>query len=187
MRLRKRFCGHQDDFQGKSSVKTWITRIAINVCKDMLTDPWARHRSGEDLPDEATPEASFSSEDRYVISGKIANLPPKYKEVICLLLTVMIVTICSVVPSIVSALSINDVSRGVQTAYYDTSLHERAYFEIQTSGLNFTMYYRVYFMNSASQPMYANSTQAINGTKNYYSSYKDKIISYYEYNYRIDY
>lgn len=75
---------HQDDFQGKSSVKTWITRIAINVCKDILTDPWARHRSGEDLPDEATPEPSFSSEDRYVISGKIANLPPKYKEVILL-------------------------------------------------------------------------------------------------------
>ncbi len=75
---------HQDDFQGKSSVKTWITRIAINVCKDLLTDPWARHRSGEDLPDEATPEPSFSSEDRYVISGKIANLPPKYKEVILL-------------------------------------------------------------------------------------------------------
>lgn len=75
---------HQDDFQGKSSVKTWITRIAINVCKDLLTDPWARHRSGEDLPDEASPEPSFSSEDRYVISGKIANLPPKYKEVILL-------------------------------------------------------------------------------------------------------
>ncbi|MBR5936639.1 MAG: sigma-70 family RNA polymerase sigma factor [Clostridiales bacterium] len=75
---------HQDDFQGKSSVKTWITRIAINVCKDLLTDPWARHRSGEDLSDEASPEPSFSSEDRYVISGKIANLPPKYKEVILL-------------------------------------------------------------------------------------------------------
>ena len=75
---------HQDDFQGKSSVKTWITRIAINVCKDMLTDPWARHRSDENLLDEATLEPSFSSEDRYVISGKIANLPPKYKEVILL-------------------------------------------------------------------------------------------------------
>jgi len=75
---------HQDGFRGESSVKTWITRIAINVCKDMLTDPWARHRSGEDLPDEATPEPSFSSEDRYVITGKIANLPPKYKEVILL-------------------------------------------------------------------------------------------------------
>ena len=75
---------HQDGFRGESSVKTWITRIAINVCKDMLTDPWARHRSGEDLPDEASPGPSFSSEDRYVISGKIANLPTKYKEVILL-------------------------------------------------------------------------------------------------------
>ncbi len=75
---------HQNDFQGKSSVKTWITRIAINVCKDLLTDPWARHRSDENLPDEASLEPSFSSEDRYVISGKIANLPPKYKEVILL-------------------------------------------------------------------------------------------------------
>lgn len=75
---------HQDGFRGESSVKTWITRIAINVCKDMLTDPWARHRSDGELPVEATPEPSFSSEDRYVISGKIANLPPKYKEVILL-------------------------------------------------------------------------------------------------------
>ena len=75
---------HQDGFRGESSVKTWITRIAINVCKDLLTDPWARHRSDENLLDEATPEPSFSSEDRYVISGKIANLPPKYKEVILL-------------------------------------------------------------------------------------------------------
>lgn len=75
---------HQDDFQGKSSVKTWITRIAINVCKDMLMDPWMRHRSDEEFLETTAPEPFFSSEDRYVISGKIADLPPKYKEVILL-------------------------------------------------------------------------------------------------------
>lgn len=75
---------HQDGFRGESSVKTWITRIAINVCKDMLTDPWTRHRSDGELPVEAAPEPDISSEDRYVISDKIANLPPKYKEVILL-------------------------------------------------------------------------------------------------------
>ena len=75
---------HQSDFQGKASVKTWITRIAINVCKDMLTDPWMRHRADEELPETTAPEPGLSSEERYVISGKIADLPPKYKEVILL-------------------------------------------------------------------------------------------------------
>ena len=111
----------------------------------------------------------------------------RLKKSICVLLTSMTITVCSVVPTIVSALSINVVSSGIQTAYYNTSLHERAYFEIQTSGLNFTMYYRVYFMDSSYQPMYANSTQAINGTKKYYSSYKDKTISHNGINYRTDF
>lgn len=35
-------------FEGRSSEKTWLTSIAINVCKDMLRSPWRRNNSGEE-------------------------------------------------------------------------------------------------------------------------------------------
>lgn len=35
-------------FQGRSSEKTWLTAIAINVCKNMLRSPWRRRMVGED-------------------------------------------------------------------------------------------------------------------------------------------
>lgn len=37
-----------NDFEGRSSEKTWLTAIAINVCRTMLRSPWKRHTVGED-------------------------------------------------------------------------------------------------------------------------------------------
>ena len=31
-----------DGFRGESSVKTWLTRIAVNTCRDMLRSGWFR-------------------------------------------------------------------------------------------------------------------------------------------------
>lgn len=35
-------------FEGRSSEKTWLTAIAINVCKNMLRSPWKRRTVGEE-------------------------------------------------------------------------------------------------------------------------------------------
>ena len=35
-------------FEGRSSEKTWLTSIAINVCKNALRSPWKRKMVGED-------------------------------------------------------------------------------------------------------------------------------------------
>lgn len=35
-------------FEGRSSEKTWLTAIAINVCRTMLRSPWKRHTVGEE-------------------------------------------------------------------------------------------------------------------------------------------
>ncbi len=108
----------------------------------------------------------------------------KIKKSIVAVCTVVTLMVCSLVPSIVSALTINVVSSGVNTEYYGGTLTHQAYFQITTSGLTSTMYYKVYFLDSNYQSMYVKSTQAINGTKYYYSSHKDKDIPYYGINYR---
>ena len=37
-----------DRFEGRSSEKTCLTAIAINVCRNMLRSPWHRRNSGEE-------------------------------------------------------------------------------------------------------------------------------------------
>ena len=35
-------------FEGRSSEKTWLTAIAINVCRNMLRSPWRKRTVGEE-------------------------------------------------------------------------------------------------------------------------------------------
>ena len=71
-------------FEGRSSSKTWIMRIAINTCKDYRRTAWLRNvdrsKAVEDLPlafHDVTEEA------RTLYEG-VKSLPPKYKQVILL-------------------------------------------------------------------------------------------------------
>ena len=71
-------------FRGESSEKTWLMRIAINVCKDMLRTAWFRNLgkmvSIENVQIPAEQEMSVSSE----LVSEIMKLPSKYKEVVLL-------------------------------------------------------------------------------------------------------
>ena len=70
-----------DRFRGDSSPKTWLTRIAINVCKDM-----AHKRSRQPLVLEKLPEkqdTTYSPDDS--VLNEVMLLPPKYRAVILLL------------------------------------------------------------------------------------------------------
>lgn len=76
------------DFKGKSSVKTWLIRIAINSCKDYLKSAWKRRVA----PMDEAMEQSLCSPDVYeqterkVDAGKVREavflLPEQYREVI---------------------------------------------------------------------------------------------------------
>ncbi len=76
------------DFRGKSSVKTWLVRIAINSCKDYLKSAWKRRVAPMD---EAT-EQSLRSPDAYEqveqeadaekVREAVFSLPEQYREVI---------------------------------------------------------------------------------------------------------
>ena len=73
-----------DKFEGKASEKTWLMRIAINTCKDMLRGGWFRHvdhsAALEDLPLPVAPP----SVEHIALTSAIMALPRKYMEVILL-------------------------------------------------------------------------------------------------------
>lgn len=68
-------------FRADSSEKTWLTRIAINTCKDFRKSAWARNTDRSVSP-ELLPEGSvpFSERDD-TVTRAVLSLPPKLKEV----------------------------------------------------------------------------------------------------------
>ena len=84
------------DFRGQSSVKTWLTRIAINLCKDCRKNIWFQRvncvdhlaetvdsGAGLDLNDEVSGQVETKHRNREVLAA-IMKLPLKYREVILL-------------------------------------------------------------------------------------------------------
>ena len=73
-----------DGFHGKSSIKTWIMRIAVHVCYDMNHSGWFRHFDRQITP-EMLPEAAvpFEEKDENLVIA-VMQLPRKLREVILL-------------------------------------------------------------------------------------------------------
>ena len=75
---------HLGSFRGESSELTWLTSIAIHVCRDMQRGSWFkhidRHTDAAELPE---PAAADEYPDRTVIA-EVQALPPRYREVILL-------------------------------------------------------------------------------------------------------
>lgn len=86
LRVYKQYSG----FQGKSSEKTWIIRITINLCKDMLRSFWLRRimlfrKQEETLPADGdfTERIAANSEHRQLFQA-VLQLKPVFKEVVLL-------------------------------------------------------------------------------------------------------
>lgn len=75
-----------NEFHGQSSEKTWITRIAINVCKSYLRTPWKKKVLYGDLnpawDEEKEAEEAVFRDDTVILA--IYQLKPKYREVVLL-------------------------------------------------------------------------------------------------------
>lgn len=71
-------------FNGGAGEKTWVTRIAINVCKDYLRTAWRRRVNVvEELNDIPDAEGTHAAEDGALLNEVMA-LKPKYREVLLL-------------------------------------------------------------------------------------------------------
>lgn len=70
-----------DRFRGEAEEKTWLTRIAINTCKDLMKSAWMRNTDRFVSPD-ALPEGEVPFDERDdTVTRAVLALPPKIKEV----------------------------------------------------------------------------------------------------------
>ena len=70
-----------DRFRGEAEEKTWLTRIAINTCKDLMKSAWMRNTDRFISPD-ALPEGEVPFDDKDdTVTRAVLSLPPKIKEV----------------------------------------------------------------------------------------------------------
>jgi len=68
-------------FRGEAEEKTWLTRIAINTCKDLMKSAWMRNTDRFVSPD-ALPEGEVPFDERDdTVTRAVLALPPKIKEV----------------------------------------------------------------------------------------------------------
>lgn len=77
---------HYGGFRHRSSEKTWLTRIAINCCKNMMRTKWYRQEREElddaDAPDLADPIGELI--EKSCISQGIMELEPDDREILIL-------------------------------------------------------------------------------------------------------
>lgn len=75
---------HLGSFRGECSEKTWLTGIAINVCRDFLRTAWLR-RVDRSVDISLLPECAQADEFRdSTVLTQVMQLPPKLREVILL-------------------------------------------------------------------------------------------------------
>jgi len=75
---------HLDSFRGDCSEKTWLTGIAINVCRDFLRTAWLR-RVDRSVDISLLPECAQADEYRdSTVLTQVMQLPAKLREVILL-------------------------------------------------------------------------------------------------------
>lgn len=72
-----------DQFKNQSSAKTWLMRIAINTCKDILKSAWYRHTDHRTSFD-ALPEQGAWDQEADTLYQRICTLPFRERDIILL-------------------------------------------------------------------------------------------------------
>lgn len=69
-----------DSFRNDASEKTWLTRIAINTCKNMHRSAWFRHMDRSVTLDMIAERPAPADEHDHELTTAIMNLPVKLRE-----------------------------------------------------------------------------------------------------------
>ena len=69
-----------DSFRGDASEKTWLTRIAINTCRNMHRSGWFRHMDRSITPEMIEGRAASADRMEDSLTAEIMRLPVKLRE-----------------------------------------------------------------------------------------------------------
>lgn len=72
------------DFREDSSEKTWLTRIAVNTCRDYMRAAWFRRVDRRVVLEQLPEQADHPCVPDPTVMQEIMRLPAKYREVILL-------------------------------------------------------------------------------------------------------
>ena len=70
-----------DKFRAEASEKTWLTRIAINCCKNVYRTGWFKHVDRSVTLDKLSERQAPADKEDDEITEEIMNLPIKLREV----------------------------------------------------------------------------------------------------------
>ena len=71
-------------FRGEAEDKTWLTRIAVNTCKDLRRSAWHRHVDRSVTPESLPKPAAPFTEWDDAVTRAVMSLRPKHREVVLL-------------------------------------------------------------------------------------------------------
>ena len=69
-------------FRGECSEKTWLTTIAVNVCKNMLRSPWRKRNAGEEALETLRTEDPSLPDP--TVSRAVMRLPDEQRTAVIL-------------------------------------------------------------------------------------------------------
>lgn len=77
---------HYQDFRNECCVRTWLVKIAVNICNNYLRSPWCKKAQITDFTEfTGSYEAPYSETDMTIdIMNSVLKLPEKYRIVILL-------------------------------------------------------------------------------------------------------
>lgn len=73
-------CRHWNSFRGEAAEKTWLTRIAINVCKNYFRTAWFRRVDRRVTPDMMAERLTGEQPQDNAVTLALMNLPVKLRE-----------------------------------------------------------------------------------------------------------
>ena len=73
-----------DQFRGNANVKTWLSSIAINCCRDMYRGSWFRHIDRSVSIDQLPARAEEADPGEDAVTVEVMRLPVRLREVVLL-------------------------------------------------------------------------------------------------------